>query len=202
MKKLLTTLILSTALASQAMAANDFKAGDVMVRARALGVLPAEDSRTNIGTSVKLSNSYVPEFDATYFFTPNIAVEAIAAVSPHHVSTKSGVDAGKVWLLPPTVTLQYHFNQFQEFKPYVGAGLNYTHFFGEDGGNLNTPHYEDGFGTALQAGVDVPLKGNWYMNADVKKLFLNTDVKFNSGAVRADVDIDPWIVGVGVGYKF
>lgn len=200
MKKILLTTVAALAVASPAFAASDFKAGDIMIRGRALGVMPDESSSMNIATSIKLSNSYVPELDATYFFTPNIAAEVIAAVTPHHVSTKSGVNAGDVWLLPPTVTLQYHFTQLASVKPYVGAGINYTHFFGASGGALNHPEYTDSVGPALQVGADIPLQGNWYANLDVKKLWIDTTAKFTG--VRADVDIDPWVVGVGVGYKF
>ncbi len=151
---------------------------------------------------MKLSNSYVPELDATYFFTPNIAAELIAAVSPHRVSTRNGVDAGDVWLLPPTLTLQYHFTQLDSVKPYVGAGVNYTHFFGANAGSLTNPKYDDSFGAALQAGADIPLGNNWYANLDVKKIYIDTTARFSNSAVRANVDIDPWVVGVGVGYKF
>lgn len=184
--------------------ANDspFKAGDFMIRARAIGVIPQESSDMNIAAKVKVDNSVVPELDFTYFFTSNIAVELIAAITPHDVKTSTGVDAGSSWLLPPTLTLQYHFTQFAEAKPYVGAGVNYTHFFNPDAGALNSVKYDDSFGAALQAGVDVPLHDNWYFNLDVKKVFINTTAKFSPSGIRADVDINPWIVGVGIGYKF
>lgn len=201
-KKIALTTAAALLVASPAMAASDFKAGDILVRARALNVMPSESSNMNIADDVKLSNASVPELDATYFFSPNIAAELIAAVTPHRVSTKGGVDAGDVWLLPPTLTLQYHFTQFDGFKPYVGAGVNYTHFFGANAGGLTRAKYEDSFGGALQAGADVPLGNNWYANLDVKKIYIDTTAKFNGGGVRADVDIDPWIVGVGLGYKF
>lgn len=202
MRNLFLTAATALALASPAFAANDFKAGDFMIRARALGVVPAEDGRVSNGDSVSIDNSVVPELDFTYFFTPNIAAELIAAVTPHDVKTSSGIDAGSSWLLPPTLTLQYHFTQFDGVKPYVGAGVNYTHFFNEDAGALNSVKYDDSFGGALQAGVDVPIQDNWYFNVDVKKVFINTTAKFSPSGVRADVDIDPWLIGVGVGYKF
>lgn len=201
MKKLFLTTAIALALASPAFATDDFKAGDFMIRARALGVVPAEDGRVSNGDSVSIDNSVVPELDFTYFFTPNISAELIAAVTPHDVKTSSGIDAGSSWLLPPTLTLQYHFTQFDAFKPYVGAGVNYTHFFNTDAGALNSVKYDDSFGGALQAGVDIPLQDNWYANIDVKKVFISTTAKF-AGGVRADVDIDPWLIGVGVGYKF
>ena len=173
-----------------------------MVRARAVGVLPDVDSSLSIGGHVKVDNSVVPELDVSYFFTPNVSAELIAAVTQHDVKTNGGVDAGSAWLLPPTLTLQYHFNQLQSVKPYVGAGINYTHFYDEKAGALNSVKYDDSFGAALQAGFDVPLGNSWYFNADVKKLFISTTAKFSPSGVRADVDIDPWLVGAGFGYRF
>lgn len=183
-------------------ASSEFKAGDILIRARAVGVLPDENGYVSNGDTVSINDSVVPELDFTYFFTPNVAAELIAAVTPHDVKTSSGIDAGSVWLLPPTLTLQYHFTQLSFAKPYVGAGVNYTHFFNADAGALNAVKYNDSFGGALQAGVDIPLQGNWYANIDVKKVYIDTTAKFSPSGVRADVDIDPVLVGVGIGYKF
>lgn len=202
MNKIVLGSLLALTVSAPAFAAEDFKAGDVMLRARVLGVVPDEDGTVSNGAKTNIDNEIVPELDLTYFFTPNIAVEAIAAVTPHNVTTNTGVDAGDVWLLPPTVTLQYHFTQFDSVKPYVGAGVNYTHFFSADGGALTNADYDDSFGAALQAGIDVPLGDNLYFNADVKKVFINTDVTFQPSGLTADVDIDPWLIGVGIGYKF
>lgn len=202
MKKLFLAAATVLAIVSPAVAADEFKAGDFMIRARALGVVPDEDGRVSNGDSVGIDYSVVPELDFTYFFTPNIAAELIAAVTPHDVKTSSGIDAGSSWLLPPTLTLQYHFTQMDGFKPYVGAGVNYTRFFNDDAGALTSVKYDDSFGGAIQAGVDIPIQDNWYLNIDMKKVFINTTAKFSPSGVRADVDIDPWLFGVGVGYKF
>lgn len=202
----LATLVITSALATSAFAgaassANP-QAGDWLIRARAIGVIPDESSDLSVAAEAKVDNNYVPEFDFTYFLTQNWALELIAAVSPHDVSTDTGIDAGSAWLLPPTLTLQYHFTDFDGFKPYVGAGINYTHFFNEKGSAaLGTVDYDDSFGPAFQVGVDVPIAENTYANLDVKKVFINTDAAW-SGGVTADVDIDPWIIGVGVGYRF
>lgn len=176
--------------------------GNWMVRARAVAVLPQETSSMNIADKVKVDNSYVPEVDVSYFFTPNIAAELIAAVSKHNVSTNGGVDAGSTWVLPPTLTVQYHFTQLSSMKPYVGAGVNYTHFFSSKGGSLSHVSYEDSVGPAVQAGVDVPMGNSWYFNADVKKVWMSTTAKFSPSGVRANVDLDPVLVGLGVGYRF
>jgi outer membrane protein len=209
MKKLLFTL-LATTVAMPAIAAEMPKAGDWVLRARAIGVVPAEDASITgavTGSQIDIDTAVVPELDFSYFVTDNIAFELIAAIAPHDVNTATSsagpLDLGDVWLLPPTLTAQYHFTQFGQWKPYVGAGVNYTVFFGEDKGtSVTSVDYDNSFGPALQAGVDYMLDDHWMVNFDVKKIWINTDVKFNSGAIAADVDINPWVIGVGVGYKF
>lgn len=205
MKKLMLVLLATAAFANTASAED----GKWMIRARALGVIPQEDSSTitAVGGKAEVDNSLVPEVDVSYFFTDNIAAELIAATTKHDVTAKGTalgtVDAGHAWLLPPTLTLQYHFTGLASgIKPYVGAGVNYTIFYNEDSGALNDVKYEDSFGTALQVGVDIPVKDNWYINLDAKKLFLDTTAKFNGGTVSTDVDLDPLLVGLGVGYRF
>lgn len=185
-------------------------AGSIMVRARGLGVLPetSSSSISAIGGHVNATDTAAPEIDGSYFFTDHIAVEAIAATTRHHITARGtaagDVDVGQVRLLPPTVTLQWHFLPQGTFSPYVGAGVNYTWFF-----DTSVPHttvksvsYDDGFGAALQIGADYHLTGRWYANFDVKQLFLNTTAKIDGGAVRANVDLNPLLVGAGIGYRF
>lgn len=187
-------------------------AGDILIRMRGIAVVPDNDGTTDaIGGDTDIDNAYMPELDFTYFFTENIAAELILATTKHDVSVDNttlgrDVDLGDVWLLPPTLTVQYHFNPKSSFSPYIGAGLNYTFFYNKDSGNdpaVSSVSYEDGFGYALQTGFDYQLDDRWSFNFDVKKLFLETDVKVNGGAINArDVKIDPWIIGIGVGYRF
>ena len=174
-----------------------------MVRARAIGVLPDESATiVPIGGDTKIDDTVVPELDFTYFFAKNWAVELILATTPHDVShTPTGLDLGSVWLLPPTLTAQYHFDPDSDsFRPYFGAGINYTIFYNVDDGPLSID-YGNSFGFALQAGVDFPIGNGWTINADVKKIFINTDVTI-AGVAHADVDIDPWVAGLGVGYRY
>jgi outer membrane protein len=175
-----------------------------MVRARLLLVAPNESANVSIGGDVLIDNSVVPEVDVTYFFTKNIAAELIAAVTPHDVSHTFGVDLGSAWLLPPTLTLQYHFDpDGPAMRPYVGVGVNYTTFFGVDepaGLNIS---YDDSWGLALQAGVNIPFGDGWSANIDVKYININTDVTITGGVnATADVDINPVVVGFGVGYRY
>lgn len=209
--KVALMVVLSTTALVNVAKADDFENGiwdkdRFQIRGRVIGVLADGDgvvSGTALGTDV--DNAFVPEVDLTYFFTKNIAAELIAATSEHTV--KAGTNTlGDAWILPPTLTLQYHFQPDQAFSPYVGAGINYSMFYGEDDkGGFTNLDVDGGFGWALQAGFDYWLSDNWGLNADVKYVNLDVDVKVNSGAttLRAnDVDLDPWIVGVGASYRF
>jgi outer membrane protein len=192
-----------------AYAAEPFAAGDWFVRGRILGVMPDEKSTISaIGGKAHAENTVVPEVDISYFLSNSVSLELIAAITKHDVeargTTLGTVPLGSAWLLPPTLTLQYHAT-IGSLSPYVGVGLNYTHVFDADppaAGAVRTISYGDSFGPALQAGVDVWLNDTWTLNVDVKKVWLNTDVKINGGAITADVDLNPWLLGVGFGYKF
>lgn len=174
------------------------------IRARVIGILADGDGMVNNTTlATDVDNAYVPEVDITYFFTKNIAAELIAATAEHTISAGTNT-LGNAWILPPTLTLQYHFQPDEKFSPYVGAGVNYSMFYGEDD---NAPFtkldVDGGFGFAVQAGFDYWLNDNWGLNMDVKYVDLDVDVRVNNAALSADdVKLDPWIVGVGTSYRF
>jgi outer membrane protein len=197
---------------SRADDASPFQSGSILLRARAIDVDPqVTSSVSTVSGSVHASNNVVPELDGSYFFTPNVAAELIAAVTYHSVKDVNSIAGtlplGSVRLLPPTLTAQWHFLPDSKFNPYVGAGINYTFFYGVKGSELpiiHSTHYSDNVGGALQVGFDYRVHGNWFLNVDAKKLFLHTDVTLGTavGQVKAGVDLNPWIVGAGVGYKF
>ena len=213
LKRTVVSALMAVTLTSGAAMAEGFKtkeAGDFLIRARGIGLIPDESSSISvIGGEADASNEYVPEVDISYFVTDNIALELIAATTKHDVDVEGStlgadVNLADVGIVPPTLTVQYHFMPSNRFSPYLGAGLNYTFFYDEEaaGGAVTSVDFENGVGYALQAGFDVALGGNWSANLDVKKIFLNTDVKINGGAINADVDLDPWVVGLGIGYRF
>jgi outer membrane protein len=174
-----------------------------MVRGRMLWIVPDAGSNGDgvLWDDTSISNEVIPELDISYFFNRNLAVELILGTSKHTAKIHDGgytEDLGNVWLLPPTLTLQYHFNLNDTIKPYIGGGVNYTIFYGEEGALDALGGLDNTWGWAAQAGVDIKIAGNWYANIDVKKLWLDADV----ADTGVEVDIDPWIVGVGLGYKF
>ena len=192
---------------------NEFKRWQV--RLRAVGVAPDESAKIGIiGGDVAISNALIPELDFTYFFTENFAAELILGTAKHDVqaiNTAAGdVNLGSVWLLPPTLTAQYHFytSDKKVFKPYIGAGVNYTLFYNVKSGDVADVTYDNALGYAAQLGFDLMLDETFFINVDVKRLFLSTDVSVDASnlapglIIPAEVDINPWLVGVGVGMKF
>jgi len=194
--KLLTVIFVSTFFAASPVWAG---AGDWLVRLRALDIAPDTSSSA---LNLDASNEWVPELDFSYFATDNIALELILATSRHDI-TANGADVGKVTLLPPTLVLQYHFRPAATFRPYVGAGINYTRFYDSDlgGGTLTVDN--SSWGGALQAGFDYAIDKDWFVNLDVKKIWVSTDVKVAvTGATAASFDINPWVFGLGIGRRF
>jgi outer membrane protein len=183
--------------------------GDWLVRLRGIHVSPSESATiTPIGGDVTIDTATVPELDISYFITNNFAIELILATtkhSPQAIGTLAGdVPLGSVYLLPPTVTLQYHPMAGENFSPYVGAGVNYTIFYKEQEPSVTITdiNYSNKFGLAAQAGVDIAINNDWFLNADIKKIWLKTDVSMNAGSINADVKINPWIFGIGFGRRF
>ena len=177
-----------------------FAAENMMLRMRSLSIAPVVDD--DKGGAVRVSNDTIPELDISYFVTENFGLELILGTSTHAVTAETIAALGTVSLLPPTLTAQYHMS-FGNFKPYVGAGLNYTVFYGEQHG-VKDVSYENAMGYALQVGADYKLAENLYFNIDVKKLMLKTDVEVDDGSSVStyEVELNPWLVGLGVGCKF
>jgi outer membrane protein len=178
-----------------------------MIRVRALGVLPRDGGTVDGAPALGLaySDAIVPELDITYFFTKNIAAELILGVTKHDIFLNPGATRiGSTWLLPPTVTLQYHFTDFGAFKPYVGVGVNYTIPFSTTvAGPATALSISNGWGVAAQVGFDYMFNKNWGFNVDVKKLWLDPTYSANiGGAVTGHTHLDPWLVGVGLTYRF
>ncbi len=209
-------MTLATGGASGAMAqtAGDWQVarkGDWIVTGRITDVSSnADDSiftaaGVDTGLNVDVEHDIMPTLGFTWFLTDNISVEAILGATQHQIRAKGGttdVAVHETWVLPPVVTLQYRPMPEARVSPYVGAGINYMLFFdGEDQNGFNVD-LEDGFGYALQAGADIAVTGPWTINVDVKKVWFETEATINGGALTSDVNLDPWVVSVGVGRKF
>lgn len=222
MRKLLLSLVSGLFLSvgfAQAQEGDDFNRWQI--RLRGVGIIPIESSEIGkIGGSVDVSSTFIPELDFTYFFTKNVAAELILGTSKHKISAQNtdlsvvggakntALDLGHVWLLPPTLTLQYHFHPSPAWKPYVGVGANYTMFYNQDAGSaVKDISYKNKFGIAAQAGVDIHVCKNFFVNLDIKQIFLKTNADIDASNLAAGLNIpakvtlNPFLVGFGVGIR-
>ena len=196
------------------------KKGDVLLRVRAILVAPNETTSgitpTFPAEHASVSNSVMPEVDVTYMATDHIGFELIAAVTKHSASGTSGTTGsiGKLastWVLPPTLTAQYHFNSEGHVRPYVGAGVNYTIFIDEKASDglvaavgPTKVHMSDSFGWAGQAGVDFDISRRVFLNLDVKYIRMSTKATLSTTAIGTQtvmVHLNPLVFGAGIGIR-
>lgn len=202
-KHAIAAALLGTVLCSATMA-QQVTEGPWMVRARAVHLNSSNGDSTGLGLAI--NNKWMPEVDITYFFNKNVAMELILTVPQKQTISASGTNIGSLKHLPPTLTAQYHFTDLGGFKPYLGAGVNYTRFSSVRfdpavDAALNPSIDKNSFGWALQAGVDIPLSKNLYLNVDVKKVQIKTDVSSFGGKV-GQFKVNPVLFGVGLGWRF
>jgi len=218
---IITSLL--TVTASQAAVA--FEKGDFLIRGGFATVSPNESSTninvgaTDLGVDLAVDNNTQLGLTFAYFLTDRINIEVLAATPFTHTvnfgtsnALGTGDKLGEVTHLPPTVSLNYYFNDpSSKFQPYVGAGLNYTFFFEEEftGENkaigLQDLSLSESFGLAFQVGADYMIDEKWFVNAAVRWIDIDTEVSFKLNSTAGHVDelsIDPWVYTVSVGYKF
>jgi outer membrane protein len=199
----ITALPLAFALLAAAGAALAQDSGNWLVRARALHLDSANKDSTGLNLSV--NNKTFPEVDFSYFFSPNFAAELVLTYPQKHDIRSNGAKIGTLKHLPPTLLGQYHFTGLGGFRPYLGAGVNYTIFSDVQFdpavvAALQPRIKKHSVGLALQVGVDVPV-GGWLLNFDLKKVKLETDVY--AGANKAGTfKVDPVLFSVGLGKRF
>lgn len=201
MKKILGFAALALAVAAPAVQAQSKETGNWLVRVRAAHLDSANKDSTGLGLTI--NNKTLPDINITYFYTPNFALELVLTVPQKQTvnSTVVGGDIGTFKHLPPTLSAQYHFTNLGGFRPYVGAGVNYTNISDVKILNGAVNLKRNSYGLAIGAGVDVPLSGGWVLNLDVKKINIATNV-YLSGADKGKFKVDPTLVGIGAGLRF
>ncbi|MCX7545680.1 OmpW/AlkL family protein [Marinicella gelatinilytica] len=222
MRKLFTVLLVMAA--AQAMAVEK---GDWLLHMRAININPNDDSSAIRvdgvavpGTGVTVDDNYSLDISIGYMMTDNWAIELLADLSSKHTVSANGLgalgvpdgtDVVDTNVLPPTVFLQYQFRPTAKVRPYMGVGINYTHFFNDDlsaaaqqvlgADNLDL---DNSFGWGAQFGIDWELSNNWSFNVDVKYIDIDTEATFDTalGKASVDVDINPTVIGIGFGKTF
>ncbi|EHR6178172.1 outer membrane protein OmpW [Vibrio parahaemolyticus] len=214
MKKTICSLAVVAALVSPSVFAH--KQGDFVLRVGTASVVPNDSSDKILGSQEELKVDSNTQLGLTfgYMFTDNISLELLAATPfSHDISTDLlGLgDIADTKHLPPTLMVQYYFGEPQsKFRPYVGAGLNYTIFFDEGFNNkaknvgLTDLKLDDSFGLAANVGVDYMINDQWFLNASAWYANIETEAtyKFGGAKQKTDVKINPWVFMISGGYKF
>jgi outer membrane protein len=190
------------------------EAGDMMLRVGGAGVYPTGDSEDinglPAGAKVEADSAWSLGLSFTYMFTDEIGLGVLGAYPfKHDIKGQGSISSlgkvGSTKQLPPTVTLQYYFNNDSAFTPFLGAGINYTHFWDEDtsgalsGANLNL---DDSWGYALEGGVDYDINDKWMVSGQVYYINIETKADVSTLPGNFNVDINPWVYFVSAGYKF
>jgi outer membrane protein len=177
--------------------------GNWLVRLRAVDLAFDNGQSNTVKTlDIKAEDRWIPEVDVSYFFTRNIAAELVLTW-PQDIDINAGsTKIGKIQALPPSLLIQYHFTDLGAFKPYVGAGVNYTHFY-KTGNILDGAARidDDSWGLVGQIGMDYVINKNWSVNIDAKYVQMDTDVHVGSSNI-GKLDLNPVTWGIGVGYRF
>jgi outer membrane protein len=180
--------------------------GNMQVKVGVTGII--FDDQTNssnvAGLSAEVNDTVIPTLMLNYYLTQNWSVELFCCFAQLNVHDKSGVVGGKLastWVFPPMLTAQYHFDGMGAFKPYVGAGIQYIHYFDSSSNIGGSVDFRDSWGFVLQAGTDLDLGDGWSLGLDAKKVWEDTKLTYSAGAY-AEHDLDPWVVTANLGYRF
>jgi len=172
-----------------------------LVRLRAVQLDMANENSTSVA-GLGANNKTIGELDISYFWTPNWAAELVLTVPQRQIVRAESGDLGGFTHLPPTLTFQYHWTGLDGFKPYLGLGVNYTKITGVNVADGQYTLDSSSTGGALQVGVDFPLDKKWFLNVDLKKVYIRTDVVTAAGVNAGTLKLDPTFFGVGLGYRF
>lgn len=185
------------------------------------------------GGDLEMSNAFGIDIGLNYFFTKNIATNFSLGYSNHETKIQYSdyeqhrYSIGDVIMVPLNLSVQYYFI-LNDFRPYVGVGINYTHFYVKEEeltGGVYGAEFDSTLGFALQGGVNYDINKKWFVNFDIKQMFTSTDMTtyhgwcgtpakstsikvavpcpdYNVEDVVNKVDINPLSIGLGIGYKF
>lgn len=186
------------------------------VGGRALWVSAGTTSQDlgSTGVSLELKSGPGAEIDATLMFSDRFAAEFSIAGSAHRLDLNDGdsncIDCGLVWLVPLTAIAQYHYPVYGPWDPYVGLGVTWVAPFRSGScdlanAGLESLDLEGGANFEVQLGVNYQLDNRWYANIDLRYSGVSIDAR----ATTDDGDlppvtlaIDPFVIAIGVGYRF
>ncbi|OBY27489.1 OmpW/AlkL family protein [Leisingera sp. JC1] len=200
MKRMVSALALTSALAAMAAPAIAQEQGDWTVGVGIANVNPKSDNGTLAGALADIDDGTALSLTVEYFFRDNWGVELLAATPFEHDVNLGGAYAASAKQLPPTLSVNYHFPTQGVIKPFLGLGLNYTTFFEEETA-LGTLKLDDSFGIAVNAGADYQISDNGALRFNVRWMDIDTDATLD-GAAIGTAEIDPVVVNFAYVHRF
>ncbi len=224
MKSVLLSSLFALSMVASGLA-TAYEQGDIVVRGGVTTVAPDESTSTiiagdaDLGVGLTIDSNTQLGLNIAYFFTDHLNLELLAATPfKHDVDFDiadplgTGNQLGEVTHLPPTLTLNYYFNDSASvLQPYVGAGVNYTFIYDEEftGTNrqagLSDLSLDNSVGLSAQLGLDVMLANDWHINTSIRWIDIDTEASFDVGGASGrvnDIEIDPWVYTLAIGYTF
>lgn len=199
------TLSLAALLACSALPAVAQSAGDWTIGVGLGYVMPDSGNGTVAGAQADIGDNAQPTITFEYFVRDNLGIEVLAATPFKHSILLNGTKVASTQHLPPTISLQYHFETGSKLTPFFGAGVNYTKFFNVDstgplaGADLNL---DDSYGLAVHAGIDYKISEHGALRTDVRWIDIDTDVELVGTGDVGTAHIDPWVFGISYVHNF
>lgn len=164
------------------------------------------------GANAEASSNTTLGLELAYSFSPDWTLRFLAGVPPTTTLTGTGALAGtgtlgKVKYGPAVLSATYNLPKVGSVTPYLGAGLNYTIVMSSKDGFISNLDVNSAFGSVLQAGMELPLGGEWSVALDARKIFLKTKASgvlpaMGGAIAKADVRLDPLVVFLSLGRRF
>lgn len=198
-----------TSRADDVSTARGFEAGDVMTRWRISGLVPYNQQSTVdlIGGHVNVPSMILPDLDVSVFLSEHWSVTGQTGVLNTKIKVEDSlygdIDVGTVWTLPLSLAVQYHPEMEGRFKPYIGAGMVATWYFGEKpaGGHVQDFSVSTSYAPLLKVGFDYQIDDKWFANFELKQIFTPTQTIQNQG-ISARTSLETISAGFGVAYRF
>lgn len=176
------------------------------VRAGVHSVDPKSNNGRLAGGTLQASigSDFRPTLAVGRFLNDRWALELLAALPFDHEVRLNGTKAADFKHLPPTLSLQYYLGEAGGFRPFIGAGLNYTWTFDQrETGPIAGTRLKIGnsVGAAAQAGFVTEITDTLHLVGEVRWVDIDASVSVNSTRVGT-VEVDPLVYGLSLGWRF
>jgi outer membrane protein len=188
---------------------NTFKIGAILYQPhsktdgiRGIGVPPGADAEVGSATTLLLTYERA--------LTPNVGVEIVLGVPPRIKSKATGSvaylgdDVLSAKNVAPTLFVTYHFGApGDRLRPYVGLGVNYTHFASPRSTLADNVELADSTGLAAHLGADYAVANNWGLFASIARVDVKSKlVATGTTVLETTIDFRPITYSIGAYYRF